>query len=134
MITIQCLGNKIYDRFKQTWLASKLFFGGNRFTHFGTKTLEGFVSECEKKAFDGDTVFDLHIPVSKACAPDGNCYMINALHCELTPCQSEALHREARALKIGDHVIVTGRFTFDPNHLGHPSHFEIHPVTDLRVL
>lgn len=125
--TLSCPRYKALDWFKQTWLASKLFYSGQRFQHFGPITITGTVEDCVHSATDGDCVFDL-------LGDNGT-----AWHCELTPCQPPALHELARSLQIGSRATVSGTKTFDPPHHIGWKHFgggdnEIHPVVDILPL
>lgn len=123
---LTCVASKAYDAFKQTWLASKLFYYGKRFQHLGEITLIGTVVDCPKKASDGDACFDLAVPG------------LPTRHCEATPCYP-AQQAIARSLKVGNRVRVQGTDTVDPNHHIGPHEFtgggnEIHPVKDIQLL
>lgn len=116
-----CFAYKAYDRFKRSWLASKVFFGGDKFQHFEEIYLEGVVADRDQHTTDGDNTFDLNV--------DGMNW-----HCEVTPCSPCEVLKAARALKPGTKVKVTGNRTWDPTHLGTPGHWEIHPVKGIQVL
>ena len=123
---MRCLLYRAYDCWKQTWLASKLNYGGQRFQHFGSIVRDGFVCACEHHATDGDCCFDIR-------AGDGN------WHCEVTPCASPEIHELAGKLHLGMSVKITGTHTFDPAHHIGPKSFrgggaEIHPVTGIEIL
>lgn len=121
-----CLAYKAYDWYKQTWLASKLVYGGQRFRHFGPIERHGIVKACSHNAKDGDRCFDL-------VAADG------PWHCEVTPCSPAPARAAVSTLHIGQEVIVAGTQTYDPPHHIGPIKFggggnEIHPVSTIEVL
>ena len=123
---MRCLAYRAYDAFKQTWLASKLFFRGQRYQHFETITVDGQVDACWHNAGDGDRCFDLQ---------SGG----NRWHCEVTPCASDSLKKLVATLHLGQRVRVTGTRTYDPPHHIGPAKFtggknEIHPITAIESL
>lgn len=120
---LPCWAYKIYFSFKQTSLASKLFFGGDKFQVFGPKTITGTVLSHESNGVDGDVNFNVQ-------GDDGIEW-----HCEVTPCASNELRKLAISLAVGSRVGVSGTEAFDPPHLGESGGgHEIHPVSTIVVL
>lgn len=120
-VNIACLSYKVYDRFKQTWLASKLFYHGDRCRRYKETTLTGTTVDCAHGAQDGDSVFDITVGSAR-------------WHCEVTSCQPSELRALAVSLKVGTLVKVTGSEFYDGRHFGNPGHWEIHPVTKIEIL
>jgi hypothetical protein len=123
---LSCWRYRIYDAFKSTWIASKLFYNGGKFQHLGPIVVIGTVADCAHFSSDGDDTFDLTLPGLR-------------YHCELTVCQSKELHATVTALKPGQRVEVSGVHTHDPNHhilwkKFSGGHEEIHPVTEVKIL
>lgn len=127
MASLACLRYRCYDRAKQTWLAAKLFYYGQRYQHFGPITVTGTVVDCVHKNPDGDTCFDV-IDLG------------GRWHCEVTPCSDPELVGRVLGIKgTGARVVVRGTKTFDPNHHIGPRKFvgggnEVHPVLSIEVL
>lgn len=123
---MSCLRERVYDRFKQTWLASRLFYYGQRYRHIGPITINGTVAGCAHRAGDGDHCFDVVDSANKRW------------HCEVTECQS-ALWPVVDELKLGELVHVAGTHTFDPpHHIGWKKFQgggdEVHPVIGIYTL
>jgi hypothetical protein len=121
---MRCLAYKIYDRIKSTWLISRIFYDGIKYQHFGAISITGVMADCVHSSSDGDNTFDVN---AQGVHPE-------KWHCELTPCQSKALHELAKMLKPGMRVKISGTSTYDPTHLGIPGHWEVHPVTNIVIL
>lgn len=122
-----CVRYKLYDRFKQTKVASLLFYYGRRFQHFGQVIIVGTLVSCVHKNTDGDMSLDLE-------DTRGMCW-----HLELTVCQDAELHEKFAGFKRGDRVRVAGTHTFDPDHHIGPKKFtggkhEIHPVIAIEAV
>ncbi len=127
MQKIKCLLYTILDWFKQTRLASVLFYYGKRFVHVRPITITGSVITIDTVSSDGDSCFDV-------AGDDGVRW-----HCEVTICAEPELRSVASTLKPGQRVRVSGVFTIDPDHhilwikyIG--GHNEIHPVTAIEIL
>lgn len=120
-MTLRCLSYRALDRFRQTKLASKLFYGGQRVTLGDERGIVGIVVRVPSDETDGDCTFDVR-------SDDGQ-----TTHCEITPCQSPAIRKIACSLQLGWRVYVRGIDRWDPAHLGGPGHRELHPVTTIIV-
>ncbi len=126
---MNCVLERAYDWFKQTAAASKLFFYGQRFRHYGAVRVFGTVANCAHEAADGDLCFDLL--AEPGCSPA-------RWHCEATSCQPPELRKEIAALCPGRKIFVSGTMTFDPPHHIGPRKYrggewEIHPVTGIEA-
>lgn len=125
---LKCLLYTVYDWSKSTWVISKLFYGGEKFTHFEDITVQGLVQSVQGGSTDGDWTFDV-VVLGKQLSPPG----WNQLHCEVTPCYPIP-QSTLSVLQKGTVVRVSGTRTYDPPHLGNTSHYEIHPVKSLEII
>lgn len=121
--SIRCWSYRGLDSFKQTCVASWLFFNGERYIHLEPITRTGNAAMCIHNSADGDANFDL-------ITPDGE------WHCEITPCAGREVRAMALSIKRGDRLTVSGMRTYDPDH--HILWFkyrggknEIHPVESI---
>lgn len=144
---LSCWRYKVYDWSKTTWPVKMLFYHGDKAQRYEVISVEGIVLSRENKATDGDCTFDISpiLPQPSVNLPSTNTlgsvntvayppWLTSKLHCELTPCQDDALHAKAAALQIGEKVRITGNRFWDPKHLGHEAHWEIHPIMNIEVL
>lgn len=118
---LRCWQYKLLDRFRQTTVAAKLFYGGQRVQIGNERAVLGMVTRVPSSETDGDCTFDVR-------ADDGQQW-----HMEITPCQSPAIRKIACSLQLGWRVYVRGIDRWDPAHLGGPGHRELHPVTTIIV-
>lgn len=101
--SIRCWSYRGLDSFKQTCVASWLFYDGERYKHLEPVTRTGNAASCIHKSTDGDASFDL-------ICPDGE------WHCEVTPCASPEVQATAAGIKLCERLTVSGMRTWDPDH------------------
>jgi hypothetical protein len=120
----KCVLYRALDRFRRTWLATKLFYRGVPVrTIRSSCTVIGIVQSVPKDAEDGDLTFGLLLDTGEF------------RHCEVTPCASDSVKLAARALRVGQRVAISGEERFDPAHLAGSADgwLEIHPVEMIVV-
>ena len=121
-MNLKCWAYRALERYRFSTLGAKLSYGGQRVQLKGQRTIIGTVIRAPQNEYDGDCTFDVLTETG-------------TFHCELTPCQSLAMHVAARSLQVGWRVSIGGIERYDPAHLGGPARQEIHPVTRIvRVL
>ena len=118
-MNLRCLSYRALEKVRFSTLGARLFYGGQRVTLKGERAIVGTVISAADAETDGDCTFDVQ-------TEDAQIW-----HCEVTVCQSSAIRRIARSLKVGWRVSVRGTERWDPPHLGGPGRQEIHPVTTI---
>ncbi len=123
-MNLRCLAYRALDRFRRTAVATKLIYHGVPVrTVQPTCTVLGLVTKVPAPEVDGDTTFDVLLMDAA-----------ESRHCEVTPCAPASLRAQARALRLGQIVELSGEERFDPAHLGGIAGWlEIHPVTSIIV-
>lgn len=123
-MNLRCLSYRALDRFRRSWIATRTVYGGVPVQTIRARcTVTGIVQSVPEHAEDGDLTFGLRLT-------DGT-----FRHCEVTPCASDATKAAARALTVGQRILVSGEERFDPKHFGNEGGWlELHPIVLIEVL
>lgn len=136
-MSLRCLAYRVLDRARRTALLRWACYHGTSMQIRPDVTAIGTVRSVGVAESDGDVTFHLEIDQPDDRGP--------FRHCELTPCDPDAVRQIVRALQVGDRIYVRGDERFDPHHVfdgGGPDGatqpqagwWEFHGITDLTVL
>lgn len=114
-----CLGYRLLERARRSWLVARLVYGGDRVRLKAQRAIVGAVVRTPSHETDGDCTFDVQTDAGVVW------------HCEVTPCATDALRRVAYGLPLGARVYVHGTERWDPAHFGSAGRQEIHPVSTI---